>query len=188
MSVCSYFNVTCTFPKDTKIYKQPYSCELVETSDGRYEVGWESEGDYSNHLFDELVEMFGKPLDEVPGLYLDSFYHYYEDEGWQFMIEIKDGEVKCSETEIVWKPTTVETAGIDIGRPNVEKAREIWERLGDVLVDDDGRLLDLFHVPGFGYYPKGTDREEVWHEIESKYHVSVAYLMGEAKNPDGTND
>lgn len=70
----------------------------------------------------------------------------------------------------------------------VDKALSAWGYLEDVCVDEDD-CIDLDHfVPHLGYYPKGTFREDIWHDIEDKLRVSVAWLMGEAKNPDGTNE
>ena len=70
----------------------------------------------------------------------------------------------------------------------VDKALSAWDYLEDVCVDEDD-CIDLDHfVPHLGYYPKGTFREDIWHDIEDKLRVSVAWLMGEAKNVDGSND
>lgn len=49
---------------------------------------------------------------------------------------------------------------------------KFWEELGDVPVDEDGRLEEPFY--GF---PVGTDREEVWHWIEGTFGISVGRLM-----------
>lgn len=128
------------------------------------------------------------PLDEVPGLYLDAYYECFEDEGWRFSMQIRDDKVTSSETEAVWKDCTPESAGVDIGRPLVERAEAAWKQLGDVCVDDDGNIGASVYVYALGKrYERGTDREEIWHDIEDGLHVSVAWLMGEAKNPDGTN-
>lgn len=48
----------------------------------------------------------------------------------------------------------------------------LWERLGDVPVDDDGFLDDCF----MGYEP-GTDREEIWHWFDEYHSEGVAALM-----------
>lgn len=62
----------------------------------------------------------------------------------------------------------------------VMMARRVWERLEDALVDDDGTIdVTPFETPYLGRYEIGTNREEIWHDIESRMHVSVAYLMGQ---------
>lgn len=69
-------------------------------------------------------------------------------------------------------------------------ARHIWDDLEDVAVEEDGDTLDQdWENPILGwYFAHEADRLEIWHAIEEKTGISVAYLMGEAKNPDGTND
>ena len=72
--------------------------------------------------------------------------------------------------------------------PQPEKALAAWTYLDDVCVDEDD-CIDLDHfVPHLGYYPKGTFREDIWHDIEDKLRVSVAWLMGEAHNVNGSNN
>lgn len=48
----------------------------------------------------------------------------------------------------------------------------LWERFGDVLIDDNECILDDF----LGF-PCGTHREEVWHWFDRKYSKGVAALM-----------
>ena len=48
----------------------------------------------------------------------------------------------------------------------------LWERLGNVPVDDDGCLTDCFMG-----YETGTDREEIWHWFDECYSEGVAALM-----------
>lgn len=55
--------------------------------------------------------------------------------------------------------------------PDAEKhrhARELWTRLGDVPVDDDGYIEIAFLQ-----FPAGTDREDIWHWFESEFNLSV---------------
>ena len=66
-------------------------------------------------------------------------------------------------------------------------ARRRQERLEDVLVDDEDNIDESVYLYDLGFYPKGTFREDIWHDIEEQTGISVAFLMGEAKNPDGTN-
>jgi len=72
--------------------------------------------------------------------------------------------------------------------PQPEKALAAWAYLDDVCVDED-ECIDLDHfVPHLGFYPRGTFREDIWHDIEDKLRVSVAWLMGEADNIDGSSE
>lgn len=67
-------------------------------------------------------------------------------------------------------------------------AKDIWEELGFVPVKEDGDTIDHdWENPILGWYFVGDSRLEIWHDIEERTGVSVAYLMGEAKNPDGTD-
>lgn len=50
------------------------------------------------------------------------------------------------------------------------------EELEDVLVDDDGRIIG-----GWRGYPAGTDREEIWHDIDEAHpdgYVALAKRLG----------
>ena len=66
-------------------------------------------------------------------------------------------------------------------------AKRIWNELEDVTVDEDN-LIDVdFTNPIVGHFMAGDAYpEDIWREIERRLHVSVAYLMGLAKNPDGS--
>lgn len=58
----------------------------------------------------------------------------------------------------------------------IAQARELWEELGDVCVDDGGNIDEQWNG-----YPAGTNREEIWHDFEDKFGgdgVTVAKLMG----------
>lgn len=58
----------------------------------------------------------------------------------------------------------------------VTQAKELWDELGDVCVDDDGNIDTKWHG-----YPAGTNREDIWHDFEDEFGkdgVTVAKLMG----------
>lgn len=190
MSICSYSNYEAIFPKDTPLSAKSWEYDRAVEFGDSLRLYVEQDGTYYETFLDELIKLFDKPLDEVPGLHLDAYYQSYEDEGWQFTLHIDDGKVECEQTEIVWNKTTPEKVGVDIGRRDVDAAKEVWKQLEDVCIDDDGNVDDVVRIsaPNFyHWYPKGTNREDIWHDIEDRLHVSVAYLMGLAKNPDGTN-
>lgn len=191
MSINSYSNYEASFPKGTKLSNKSYLYDKLDDYGDRYHIFFEDNGARSESFLDELITLFGKPLDRIPGLKLEAFYSLDEDEHWEFRLEIDDGKVECSQTVTTWKDCAVEDAGVDIGRPNVSVAKHVWDELEDVCVDDDGNIDSDFIIncyPFYRRYPKGTLRESIWHDIEDELHVSVAYLMGEAKNPDGTDD
>ena len=68
-------------------------------------------------------------------------------------------------------------------------AERIWRELEDVTVEDDGDTLDInVAIPVLGwYFAHENDRLDIWHDMEEQTGISIAYLMGEADNPDGTN-
>lgn len=53
-----------------------------------------------------------------------------------------------------------------------EKLEYLWEKFGDVLIDDDECILDDFL--GFEC---GTHRETVWHWFDERHSKGVAHLM-----------
>lgn len=63
----------------------------------------------------------------------------------------------------------------------IGRVRYIWRELGDVPVDDDGRIEEPFVLRCANgmprLYDEGTDREDIWHDIEAEYRVSVGRMM-----------
>ena len=57
---------------------------------------------------------------------------------------------------------------------NDQIVKILWERFGDIPVNDDGEILDSF----MGYEP-GTQREEIWLWFDDNYSKGVASLMYE---------
>ena len=53
-----------------------------------------------------------------------------------------------------------------------EAMETFWDELGNVPVDDDGILQESFL-----WWPKGTDREDIWHWFDDKYPGGVKKLM-----------
>lgn len=60
-------------------------------------------------------------------------------------------------------------------------AEAMWRQLRDVPVDDDGRI-----VTPFMDYPSGTDREEIWRDIDNLHSQGVVHLM--FPNREGDHD
>jgi len=57
---------------------------------------------------------------------------------------------------------------------NRKELREIWEKLGDIPVNDNGEIEE-----NFMNFSKGTNIEHIWKWIEDKYNVSVYSLLYE---------
>lgn len=193
MSISSYGHVECTFPEGTELHEDLYTPEVSECDSKPY-IFEEFDGHYSNTILDGYVKLFGKPLDEVDGLDLHLYYECLDDGFWKMELDIRDGKCHYEESEIVMHERPMSECPVDImigtRRGQLRDARLVWERLGDMPVDDDGRILSPFYAyDQLGRsYNVGTDREEIWNDIEDRLNVSVAWLMGEAKNPDGTNE
>lgn len=51
----------------------------------------------------------------------------------------------------------------------LKQARELWELLGDVPVNDNEEIDEPFN--GF---EKGTDVHEIWHWFEETFNISIA--------------
>ncbi len=47
-----------------------------------------------------------------------------------------------------------------------------WSELGDIPVNDDGVIQESFL-----WWPKGTDREDIWRWFDEKYPGGVIKLM-----------
>ena len=115
MSVWSSWNYECTFPIGTRLNPDSEKfydvCKVGDRVSVAVDDGMNSR--VEDFLFD-LVVLFDKPMDEVPGLELNAWYRYEEDEYDEVRIEIKDGEVKCEQTVKTWEPCTLAEAGIRI--------------------------------------------------------------------------
>jgi hypothetical protein len=51
---------------------------------------------------------------------------------------------------------------------NKALAKEIWEALGKIPVNDNGEIEEFFMD-----HPRGTPVEDIWHEIEEDFNVSI---------------
>ena len=55
------------------------------------------------------------------------------------------------------------------------EALKLWEKLGDIPVNEEGELDEEFNPEGFeASFEVGTDPEDVWHWFEETFNVSVA--------------
>lgn len=191
MSISSYTTFTCTFPIGTHIANSTFFHTRLSEDKSMNVIEWEADTGYCENILRWLNETFGRRIDEVPGLTLDLHYTTDEDEQdghWEFYIKLKDGKWRYEESELVFKEKPIDQSYVDLdaGTP-LWVAKRIWRDLEDVTVDDDECIDTPLLISELGWYPKGTFREDIWHDIEERTGISVAYLMGEAKNPDGSN-
>lgn len=63
----------------------------------------------------------------------------------------------------------LKNAPADIARQIMET---LWNELGNIPANDDGILQESFL-----WWPKGTDREDVWRWFDEKYPGGVIKLM-----------
>ena len=63
----------------------------------------------------------------------------------------------------------LKNAPADIARRIMET---FWDELGNIPVNDDGIIQESFL-----WWPKGTDREYIWHWFDDKYPGGVKKLM-----------
>jgi hypothetical protein len=55
---------------------------------------------------------------------------------------------------------------------NNDNIETVWEKLGDINIDDDDNTQQRFYD-----YPSGTDRMEIWQDIEEHFNVSIGYYL-----------
>lgn len=53
-----------------------------------------------------------------------------------------------------------------------EELEELWEKLGEVLVNNRDEIESEFLK-----FPIGTHREEIWHWFDERYEGGVIYLQ-----------
>lgn len=52
---------------------------------------------------------------------------------------------------------------------NHQLAKELWEQLGDIPVNDNGEIEEEFL-----HFEIGADTNEIWHYFEEEFNLSVA--------------
>ena len=68
------------------------------------------------------------------------------------------------------KMTVIKPDGAILVSP--ESLEAFWNDLGDIPVDDDGIIQEPFL-----WWPKGTNREDIWHWFDEKYPGGVIKLF-----------
>ncbi len=188
MSISSFAAIEASYPTDTE------TSGYIETREvnGNVHVSYDVSDCYSDEILEDLIKHFGRPLEEVEGLIVNVRYETSDEGYFGCDLTLQDGEWQYFETEVQWVKHDLDDCPIelDYGLPSwrIRKAKEVWGRLNNVYVNDDGIIEEGQYITGLGWYPEGVDRESIWHDIEDKYEVSVAYLMGQSDDPFGEDE
>ena len=189
MSIYSYTTYTCSFPTeeaDAERLAEVYGT-VREVGNFRTEIQFDGETTYSDDILCDLVPVFGKPLDEVPGLKLELHYETTDvDEGFfGFDLTIDDGKATYRESCIEYRerPMSECPTALDYGLP-IHSAREAYRQLlwhADEWDEGERRFVltdtlrsELRHyVSGLDEdYPEGTPVETVLKAIEDKFGIA----------------
>ena len=68
---------------------------------------------------------------------------------------------------------------MDTMRTFTMTAQDIWDKLRDIPVTDDGAIQEALDIPasyGKLSFPVGTDREDIWHWLEDEFNLSITEL------------
>lgn len=124
MSISSYVQVTASWPEGTETAER--ASELLPRSwffthntwnkDGRVYVDTYWEDSYPGHVLEGFIELFGRPLDQVPDLFLHCHYETNcVDEGFFGCdLVIKDGKCTYSQSVIEYKDCPMSACPIKI--------------------------------------------------------------------------
>lgn len=123
MSISSYTSITASWPAGTRTHKPMDEVfSEVTLSDGRVVAAWDGETAWSEHVLDEVIELFGCRLDAVAGLELHCHYETTcVDEGFFGCdLTIEDGVCKYEESDIVYREKSMRDCPISIHEPDLE--------------------------------------------------------------------
>lgn len=170
--------------------------ETMEDQTDRSYTLTDSIGEYANFCITEhemdipepIMGAISRDMEEIDrsrdiGEYIFGVYETGGMEPWLHEYMANSEKVMEEMLQIFDKWEDGNTAYNDTLEKVVEKVRNeisltdevlefLWERLGDVTVDDDGCLADCFM--GYGI---GTDREEIWHWFDECHSEGVAALV-----------
>lgn len=116
MSIRSYCYYEATWPKETPIDEGWLYKDEPEDLGESLRVERELYDLYEERVLEDLVKMFGKPLDEVSGLELHCEYTCYDDGYYEGRLDIVDGHVTYKEAKRVFVERPIRECLIDIGR------------------------------------------------------------------------
>lgn len=177
-----------------KDYIKTYGDTEEERGDRYYEIT-DSLGEYAKfyitehymELSESLMGEISRDMEKIDrsrdiGEYIFGIYETGGMESWLYeymansekvmeeILQMFDKWEDCNTSYNATLENVVEKVRKEISLTD-EVLEFLWERLGDVPVDD-GFLTDCF----MGYEP-GTDREEIWHWFDEHHSKGVAALM-----------
>lgn len=176
-----------TEPAEQEIGERHY--EIVD-SDGRYAKFYITE--HYVEISESLMGAMSRAMDEIDRTrdvenYLKELWECGNIEDWKYEYMANSREViqgivaqfeKYEDCNVSFNSTmdmVVEEAKKSIQLD--DKVLEfLWERLGNIPVDDDGCIEEDFLE-----YVEGTDREEIWQWFDENYSKGVASLIGGAE-------
>ena len=181
--------------KANEYLENPYG-EIKEESGDRYYEITDAGGGYAKfyitehyvELSESLMGAISREMEKIDRTrdieeYLRGMYESENLEAWKYeyinskpevIAEILSWLDKHEDCNISFN-TTLENAVEKITKElvlNDEKLEFLWEQFGDVLIDDEERILDDF----IGF-EAGTQREAVWDWFEKWYSKGVAALL-----------
>lgn len=129
----------------------------------------------SEHMIGSLVEVWAAARDAgepAPCCCRDLYFARCED-GSFLCVDNRQDECFVEQFQSSFEAKCWLSEGdLSLSELTQEELREAWSVLGDVAVDDDGRLDEKWLR-----YEEGTDREEVWHDFDAAYYGGVHALM-----------
>lgn len=117
--IYSYTEVSADWPADMELAKAPETAFARVWFEGDRACGeWSDGTGYADGVLREVIEMFGMPLDEVPGLRLHCHWDTAEvDDGYLGCeLTIADGECRYKESYVGWADRPMDDCPFDIGR------------------------------------------------------------------------
>ena len=180
MSCHSYTTYTCTFPASTPTHNLSDWEVSEDLAAGTRTIEFDAETSWAESVLSDLTALFGRRLDEVPDLKLELHYSCDDDDHFEFTLSIEDGKCEYEEGIIQYVKRPMRECPVDLtcGTPDYV-AHRVWRSLENVCIDENECIDRPYHGEwyGFGFYPKGTPREEIWHDLEDRFGVSVHDLM-----------
>lgn len=176
-------------------YLETYGDFEEERGERLYEIT-DSIGEYAKFYITEhqveisetLMGMISREMGKIDRhqdvrRYLQDLYEADNIPAWQYEYMTRKPDVMKEILELFDKFEDCNTpfnSTMDLAVENVRKEislddnvlEYLWEKFGDVLIDDDECILDDFI--GFEY---GTHREEVWHWFDAHHSKGVSFLM-----------
>lgn len=114
--ISSWGYIECEFPKGTETHGDGYY--ISELGNGHMYLSDDICNQYSNHVLDDLVEFFGRPLDEVDGLELHVEYETADEGYFRMEFDIVNGKKTYKESRVVMDDAPLYKCPFDYGQRN----------------------------------------------------------------------